>query len=369
MLKKTLLILLALLFLVTTLTLASYKEEYTLSYNVGPDFPWGMGADYFTYLVRERTQGRINIVAYGGSSLAAGQQTSLFMLVRRGAIDMALESTINWSPQMRELNLFTLPFFFKDYSQVDAVQEGEFGKTILERMERLGVIPFGWGENGFREITNNRRPIHRPEDLSDLKYRVVGSRIFTHLFLELGSNPLTMNWVEVTTGFQQGAVDGQENPVVNVLIPLRIWEFHAYMTKWGATIDPLLLGINEQVFNSFTSEDQVIIAQAAEEALLFQKMLARYGLDDGTAKEYIHAMIEDGSDLGYAREFLSTWQLSDGTNDPMAFLKSQGMQINTLTEEERALFKAATEETYNKWVEIIGYELVEMAIQDIEAAE
>lgn len=366
-LKKSLLLLLVILFFVSSLSFASYKEEYTLSYNVGPGFPWGMGADYFTDLVRDRTDGRINIVAYGGSSLAAGQQTSVFMLVRRGAIDMALESTINWSPQIAELNLFNLPFFFQDYDQVDAVTEGAFGDYIMERIENLGVVPFGWGENGFREITNNRRPIHRPEDLDDLKYRVVGSRIFIDLFQELGSNPLTMNWAEATTGFQQGTVDGQENPVVDVLIPLRIWEFHEYMTNWRATIDPLLLGINEQVFNSFTQEEQEIIAQAAEEALYFQKMLARYGLDDGTAKEYIDAMIADGTDLGYAKEFLSTWKLPDGTNDPMEFLMSQGMKINTLTEEEKALFKASTQNTYAQWVDVIGQDLVGMAIEDMEA--
>ncbi|MEC9488682.1 MAG: DctP family TRAP transporter solute-binding subunit [Halanaerobium sp.] len=365
MFKKVLVLLLVLVIAMPGLAFgAQYKDEYTLSYNVAPSFPWGIGAEYFCDLVRQRTDGRINIKAYGGSSLAAGKQTSIFMLVRNGAVDMALESTINWSPQIKELNLFALPFFFKNYKEVDAVENGEAGQIILDKIESFGVKAFGWGENGFREITNNKRPIHSPQDMGDLKYRVVGSKIFIEIFQEIGANPLTMNWGEATTGFQQGTVDGQENPIVDVLIPLKIWEFHKYMTIWNYLIDPLMLGINQNVFNSWTPEDQEIVAQAAKEALHFQKMLARYGLDDGEAKAYIDDMIARGTDLGYARKFLETWELADGTNDPIKYLESQGMVINVLTEEEKDVFREATQDVYEKWVEIIGEDLVNKAIED-----
>ncbi len=365
MLKKSLFLVLVFILAFSALSLAAdYKEEYTLSYNVGPAFPWGMGAEYFTDLVRERTDGRINIKAYGGSSLSAGKQTSVFMMVRNGAIDMAMESTINWSPQIKELNLFSLPFFFDSYAEIDAVEAGTAGQYLLDRIESLGVKAFGWGENGFREITNSKRAVHKPEDLSDLKYRVVGSKIFIEIFQELGSNPLTMNWGEATTGFQQGTVDGQENPVVDVLIPLKIWEFHEYMTIWNYLVDPLLIGINESVFNSFTPEDQAIVAQAAEEALDFQKMLARYGLDDGTAKAYIDEMVTSGEDLGYAKKFLSTWKLEDGSNNSIEFLKAQGMKVNILTDAEKKLFREKTRPVYDKWVEVVGEDLVQDAIDD-----
>ncbi len=370
MFKKSLLLMLVFVFVLTSLVSAQdYKEEYTLSYNVGPAFPWGMGAEYFTDLVRERTDGRINIKAYGGSSLSAGKQTSVFMMVRNGSIDMALESTINWSPQIKELNLFSLPFFFNNYEEIDAVEKGDAGQYLLDRIEQLGVKAFGWGENGFREITNSKRAIHKPEDLSDLKYRVVGSKIFIEIFQELGSNPLTMNWGEATTGFQQGTVDGQENPIVDVLIPLKIWEFHEYMTVWNYLVDPLMIGINQEVFESFTSEDQKIVAQAAEEALHFQKMLARYGLDDGTAKEYIDKKIENGEDLGYAEKFLSTWELEDGSNDPLKYLEAQGMKVNILTEDEKELFRDKTKPVYDKWVKTVGEDIVEDAVEDKKSVQ
>ncbi|MGM0602517.1 MAG: DctP family TRAP transporter solute-binding subunit [Bacillota bacterium] len=370
MFKKSLLLMLVFVFVLTSLVSAqNYKEEYTLSYNVGPATPWGIGANYFTDLVRERTDGRINIKAYGGSSLAAGKQTSIFMMVRNGSVDMALESTINWSPQIKELNLFSLPFFFDSYKQIDAVEEGKVGQYLLDRIEQLGVKPFGWGENGFREITNSKRAIHKPEDLSDLKYRVVGSKIFIEIFQELGSNPLTMNWGEATTGFQQGTVDGQENPVVDVLIPLKIWEFHDYMTVWNYLVDPLMIGINQQVFDSFSPLDQEIVAQAAEEALQFQKMLARYGLDNGTAKAYIDEMIKNGEDMGYAEDFLATWELEDGSNDPFRYLEEQGMKVNVLTDEEKELFREKTRPVYDKWVKTIGEDIVEDAVESKESVQ
>ncbi|HKL13920.1 MAG TPA: DctP family TRAP transporter solute-binding subunit [Halanaerobiales bacterium] len=370
MYKKLLIVTMLFVLVFSSMSLAAdYKDEYTLSYNVGPSFPWGIGANYFADLVKERTDGRINIKPYGGSSLASGKQTSIFMMVRNGSVDMAMESTINWSSQIKELNLFNLPFFFDGYKEVDAVENGEAGQQILDKIERFGVVPIGWGENGFRQITNNKRAVHSPEDLSDLKYRVVGSKIFIDIFKELGSNPLTMNWGEATTGFQQGTVDGQENPTVGVLIPLKIWDFHEYMTVWDYLVDPLLLGINEDVFNSWTEEDQKIVRKAAKEALKFEKMLSRYNLDDGTAKQYVDKMIESGEDMGYAKDFLATWEQEDGSNDPLEYLEEQGMKVNVLTDEEKEAFIEKTRDVHDEWVKTIGEDLVEKAKSDMESVE
>ena len=88
------------------------------------------------------------------------------------------------------MSLFSLPFFFEGYEDIDAVLEGQAGQMILDRMEDLGVVSVGWGENGFHQITNDTRPVHSSEDLSDLRFRVVGSELFIETFQALGSNPL-----------------------------------------------------------------------------------------------------------------------------------------------------------------------------------
>lgn len=105
-----------------------YKDEYRLSVVLGTAFPWGKGAEIWADKVRERTDGRINIKLYPGTSLVQGDQTREFSAIRQGVIDMAVGSTINWSPQVKALNLFSLPFLFPDYAAVDAVVQGPWVK-------------------------------------------------------------------------------------------------------------------------------------------------------------------------------------------------------------------------------------------------
>src|SRR5690554_7597908 len=107
---------------------SNYKSEYKLSIVVGTTFPWGQGAEIWSDLVRERTNGRINIKIYPGTSLVQGDQTREFTAIRQGVIDMAIGSTINWSPQVKELNLFSLPFLMPDYPAIDALTQGQVGE-------------------------------------------------------------------------------------------------------------------------------------------------------------------------------------------------------------------------------------------------
>jgi len=114
---------------------------------------------------------------------------------------------------VKELNLDALPFLFPSYSALDAVEAGDPGKRIFQLIEQKGVIPIAWGENGFRELTNSKRPIRRPEDLHGLNIRVVGIPIFIEIFRTLGANPVGMNFNEALEAFRLGKVDAQENPI------------------------------------------------------------------------------------------------------------------------------------------------------------
>jgi len=311
-------------------TMAAYKDEYKLSVVVGPKFPWGEGATKFADLVRERTQGRINIKVYTSSSLMAGKQTNEFLILKQGVADFAFASTINWSSTINELNLFNLPFFFPDYTTLDAVKDGSVGKKIAALLEEKGVLFLGWGENGFREITNSKRAIHTPADLEGLKIRVVGTPAFIDTMKALGANPVNMNWGEAQVAFQQGVVDGQENPVVGVLIPVQIWQFHKYITLWHYVIDPLMLTVNQEVFHSFTPEDRKIVREAAAEATKWQVETVRKGL-----------IPPDLSALD--------------------MLQGKGMEVTSLTKEQRKLFLDKTRGVYEEWKGKIGKELVEEA--------
>src|SRR5699024_4379889 len=159
-------------------------------------------------------------------------------------------STINWSGVIPELNLFSLPFFVRNYERLDRLEQSAVGDHLFDLIAQKGVKPLAWAENGFRQITNSVRPIKTPEDLKGLKIRVVGSPIFIDIYRQLGADPVSMNWGDAVTAFSQGVVDGQENPA-GVLVPVNIWEYQKYATFWNYLVDPLIVAVSSRVWEQF----------------------------------------------------------------------------------------------------------------------
>ena len=256
---------------------AKYKDEYRMSLVLGTAFPWGQGGQLWADKVRERTNGRINIKLYPGTSLVQGDQTREFSAIRQGVIDMAVGSTINWSPQVKALNLFSLPFLFPDFAAVDAVTQGAPGQEIFKILDKAGVQPLAWGENGYREISNSKHAITQPADLKGLKLRVVGSPLFMDTFTALGANPTQMSWADAQPAMASKAVDGQENPL-SVFQAAKLQSVgQKHVTLWGYMNDPLIFVVNKDVWASWTPEDREIVRQAAIDAGREEITIARKG--------------------------------------------------------------------------------------------
>lgn len=315
---------------------ANYKSEYRMSLVLGPQFPWGKGGEIWADLVRERTQGRIDIKLYPGTSLVGGDQTREFTALRQGVIDLAIGSTINWSPQIRELNLFSMPFLMPDYQAIDALTQGEVGEALFDILGQRGVVPLAWGENGFREVSNSKHPIQTPADMKGLKLRVVGSPLFLDTMTALGANPVQMSWADAQPAMASGAVDGQENPI-SVFAAAKLESVdQKYITAWGYVADPLIFVVAENVWKTWTPEDQAIVRQAAVDAAKQQLEIARKGMT--------------GDDQ-------SQW----------TDLEAKGVAIHHLTPEQRQQFVDATRDVYTKWKKQIGEELVTKAEAAIAA--
>lgn len=333
-----------------------YKEEYKLSVVPAATSGWGKSATYFADRVKEKSNGRINIKVYPGGQLFAGKQTSEFPMVRNGAIDFAFGSTINWSPQVKELNLPALPFFVAiqpdRYKAMDAIEAGEAGKMLQKAIEDKGVKFLGWAENGFRELTTSKGPVEKPEDLKGMKIRVVGSPIFIETFREIGANPVNMNWSEATQGFQQGVVDGQENPTNGINIPLNIWDYHKYHSDWHYIIDPLIISVNPDIWNNFSEEDQKLILESAKEAEIYSKALSRLGIDDGQSAEYLKSI-----------------NMLPEAADPYGIMEEKGMVVTKLTPEQIKVFYDATQKVRDDWTQKIGPDLVKAAEADMAKAK
>lgn len=325
-----------------------FKKEYKLTLNVGPQFYWGMGAIKFVELVKQKTNGQINIKPYYGSALLKGAQLKSPQMVATGVIDCAYESTINSSPVMPEMNIFSLPFFINNFENLDKMENGETGKAIFKVMEKKGLVGLAWAENGFRQVTNGKRAIHVPQDLKGLRLRVVGSPIFIDTFRQLGADPVNMNWGDAVTAFQQGVVDGQENPV-GVLIPVQIWQYHKYSTFWNYLVDPVIVYWNKKQFNAFPKDIQKAIREAAVESARFEKALCRAGLDGDKSINILK------------NEFNYTMKVPN----PVKFMESKGMTVTFLSGEERAAFIKATKPLYEKWIPKVGKDIYEKAKADM----
>lgn len=312
----------------------AYKDEYRVSTVVPAPFPWGIAAERWAALVGERTDGRIKMQIYPGAQLVQGEQTREFTAMRRGVIDMAVGSTINWSPQIAQMNVFSLPFLMPDYAAIDALTKGPVGERIFELVQENGVVPLAWAENGFREVTNSQRAVRTPADMQGLKMRVVGSPIFNDIFTALGANPTQMSWADAQPALTTGAVDGQENPLT-IYTVLKMHELgQTNVTLWRYAADPLIFAVNQEVWNSFTEEDQQIVREAAIEAGAHGVEVARKGLTDGD-----QSLIEQ--------------------------IRGFGVELISLSDDERQAFVDATRPVYDAWRERIGGDLVDMAEKSI----
>lgn len=167
--------------------------------------------------------------------------------MRQGVIDMAVGSTINWSPQVKELKLFTPPFLMPSYKSIDALTEGKVGAEIFASVDKASILPLAWGENGYRKISNSKHEIRKPEDIKGLKFRVVGSPIFNETFIALGANPMQMSWADAQPALASGAVDGQENPF-SIYGASKLYTVgQKFVTLWGYMADPLIFAVSKQV--------------------------------------------------------------------------------------------------------------------------
>lgn len=314
----------------------AYKSEYRMSLVLGTAFPWGKGGELWANKVRERTNGRINIKLYPGVSLIQGDQTREFSALRQGVIDMAVGSTINWSPQVKQLNLFSLPFLMPDYAAADALTQGEVGKSLFQTLDKAGVVPLAWGENGYREISNSKKAIKSPDDLKGMKIRVVGSPLFLDTFTALGANPTQMSWADAQPAMASSAVDGQENPL-SVYMAAKLYTVaQKHLTLWGYMNDPLIFVVNKDIWNSWTPADREIVKQAAIDAGKEQVAIARKGVIE--------------ADKPLLKE-----------------IASHGVTVTQLSPAEREAFVKATRPVVEKWKGQIGADLVNLAEKSIAA--
>ncbi len=173
--------------------------------------------------------------------------------------------------------VFDIPFLFSNRDEVAGVLDGEIGKLLDQSFQdKAGLKIVGFGEIGFRHISNNVRPVHTPDDLKGLKLRTPGSKTRVLAFEKLGASPISMNIGEVYLALQQGVIDGQENPLGNI----RKWswyEVQKYVSMSSHVYTPITLVMNLERFSSLTDEQRNAVLRAGQKAAAASR---QYGADN-----------------------------------------------------------------------------------------
>ena len=265
----------------------NYRPEYKMSTVIGPPLAWGQGGADFAKFVADRTSGRINIKQYPGSSLVQGQQDREFAAMRQGIIDVLCGAPINWSGTVRECGAFALPFLMPDHKAYDAVVASDaVQKDFFDIIRKAGAEPLAVGETGYRQLSNSKRAVRKPEDLKGLKIRVVASPMYQEIMTGMNANPTAMSWADAQPALASGAVDGQENPM-EIFLALKIHSLgQKFVTKWNYSNDILLFAIANPIWQSWSPQDQKIVREAAQEAakLNIQQVRDIYAKDVGLVR-------------------------------------------------------------------------------------
>lgn len=303
-------------------TNAKGGRRLNMNITVSETTTWYSCAAEFAKIVEEKTDGKYTVSIFANEQLSSGNQQKGVEMIFTGVSDVDLHSTIIMSSFDQRFSMPTMPFLFSDYEEADKVLHSKVSparEKLFELVESKGSVPLALGESGFRQMTNNVRPIKNVEDLHGIKMRVPGMKMYIELFRVLGSDPTSMAWSEVFTSLQQGAIDGQENPL-DIIDSAKIPEVQKYLTINNYSYDPLIFSISRKVWEGLTEEEKVIFKEAAEIACANQ-------IKDNRAKE---------------KEILDKYG------------KENKIETHIATEEEKVLFKEKAKPVYDLYRNIIG---------------
>ncbi|WP_461209150.1 TRAP transporter substrate-binding protein [Desulfocurvus sp. DL9XJH121] len=260
-------------------------------------------AEKFRELVAKRSGGELAVKIFHSGSL--GSETDILQQVQMGAVDMAIITLGPLDTFVPEVKVVSFPFLFKNHAQADAVLDGPVGREVLDSLERAGFKGLCFSENGFRNLTNSKRPVRTAADVRGLKIRVMQSALHRELWKTLGANPTPMPW-PIYTELQQGAIDGQENPL-SILWTYKLYEVQKHLTLTGhvysAHVD--LAGLSW--WKALPQARRELLATAMHDAALHQRAWNRENVAGFLAKLKAAGMeVEEHPDLASFKDRAET---------------------------------------------------------------
>ncbi len=229
-----------------------------------------VAAERFNELVKAKTNGALDVKVFADSQLGTSQQA--ITGVRGGTIDMAISGSNNYVGMVPLLGIFDIPFLFKDTAHAYRVLDGKIGQDILDKFDALGLKGLAYWDNGWRQMTNSRRPIVTPADVKGLKMRTTGSPAHIEAFKLLGANPVPMPIAELYTALEMRTVDAQEHPI-GVFWSSKFYEVQKHVSLTYHAYSAIVMVMNKEKFDKLPPPHQKAIVEAARESAQYQRKL------------------------------------------------------------------------------------------------
>ena len=250
-----------------------FKAQFKLASATPMTHTYNQGASKFADLVKERSNGRIQVTVYPDGQLGKGER-ELLEAVQQGTIDIYVGSTGPIGGFSPAIGILDIPFMFNNYEHVDKVLDGPIGQQLLDDLEKAQFKALAFWENGFRNLTNSRRAVRVPADAKGLKIRTMENKVHIAAWKAAGVNPVPMAWGEVYGALQQKTIDGQENPIA-VIYSVKLNEVQKYLSLTQHVYSPAVLIVSLKKWQSIPKPDQEMLFKTAREVAQYQRKLGR----------------------------------------------------------------------------------------------
>ncbi|MYZ52209.1 TRAP transporter substrate-binding protein [Malikia spinosa] len=279
----------------------------------------GRAAKLFAEQVEKASGGKMRVRAIGAAAL--GPDTQMQQALIGGAQEMMVGSTATLVGISKEMALWDTPFLFNSAKEADALLDGPVGDKVRAKLQDKGLVGLVYWENGFRNLTNSKRPISKMEDLSGIKLRVMQNNVFLDSFKTLGTNAVPLAFSELFGALETGTVDGQENPF-NTILSSKFYEVQKYLTVTNHVYSPWIVLVSKKWWDGLSAAEQKVLMDAAKASRDFERQ--------DTRKEAAGAVAE---------------------------LKKKGMQVNELSPAEAARMRSNLTRVYASIGASVGMEL------------
>jgi TRAP-type transport system periplasmic protein len=228
----------------------------------------GRAAKVFAQEVEKASGGKMKVRAIGAAAL--GPDVQMQQALIGGAQEMMVGSTATLVGISKEMGLWDTPFLFANAKEADAILDGPIGQKVMDKLQEKGLVGLVYWENGFRNLTNSKRPVTKLEDLDGIKLRVMQNTVYLDSFKLLGANAIPLPFSELFSALETKTVDGQENPF-NTILSSKFFEVQKYMSVTNHVYSPWIVLVSKKWWDGLSKDEQKVLLDAARVSRDFER--------------------------------------------------------------------------------------------------